>query len=97
MSAGERDAAHPDIDGAHDALEGLVRQMLLVLRGEDALVRKARLSPGALNVFKGVNTLHRVVPVSGPTERLVAIFAFYDRPGVVMTDTDKTGFYGRAA
>lgn len=67
-----------------------------VLRGEDALVRKARLSPGALNVFKGVNTLHRVVPVSGPTERLVAIFAFYDRPGVVMTDTDKTGFYGRA-
>lgn len=68
-----------------------------VLRGEDPEVRKARLSPGALNVFKGVNTLHRVVPVSGPTERLVAIFAFFDRPGVTMTDTDKTGFYGRAA
>lgn len=36
MSAGERDAAHPDIAGVHAVLEGLVRQMLLVLRGEDA-------------------------------------------------------------
>ena len=36
LSAGKRDAVHPDIAGVHDALEGLVRQMLLVLRGEDA-------------------------------------------------------------
>ncbi len=67
-----------------------------VLRGEDPLVRKNTLKPGALNVFRGVNTLHRVVPVKGPVERLVAIFAYFDRPGVVMTAKDQQGFYGRS-
>ena len=67
-----------------------------VLRGADPMVKKLALKPGALNVFRGVNTLHRVVPVQGPVERLVAIFAFFDRPGVVMTAKDQTGFYGRA-
>ncbi|MCX7888713.1 MAG: 2OG-Fe(II) oxygenase [Rhodobacteraceae bacterium] len=67
-----------------------------VLRGEDPLVRRVALRPGALNVFRGVDTLHRVVPVRGPVERLVAIFAFFDRPGVVMTAREQIGFYGRS-
>lgn len=67
-----------------------------VLRGQDPVVRKTRLKPGALNVFRGVNTLHRVVTVKGPVERLVAIFAFFDRPGVTMTAKEQMGFYGRA-
>lgn len=69
-----------------------------VLRGEDPDVKRVRLVPGALNVFRGVNTLtlHRVVQVKGPTERIVAIFAFFDRPGVMMSAKEQTGFYGRA-
>lgn len=43
-----------------------------------------------------MNTLHRVVEVKGPTERIVAIFALFDRSGVVMTAKEQTGFYGRA-
>ncbi len=80
-----RSAEAPNFDG-----------VAAVLRGEDPQVRKARLKPGALNVFRGVNTLHRVVPVQGPVERLVAIFAFFDRPGVVMTAKEQQGFYGRS-
>ncbi|AUH63808.1 HalD/BesD family halogenase [Paracoccus zhejiangensis] len=67
-----------------------------VLRGEDPQVRRIALKPGALNVFQGVNTLHRVVPVRGATERMVAIFAYFDRPGVAMTAREQQGFYGRA-
>ena len=67
------------------------------LRGEDPLLRKVRLKEGALNVFRGVNTLHRVVRVQGAVERLVTIFSFYDRPGVAMTAKEQIGFYGRAA
>ncbi len=67
-----------------------------LLRGEDPAVKQARLLPGALNVFRGVNTLHRVVPIQGPRERIVAIFAFFDRPGVTMTGAEQIGFYGRA-
>lgn len=67
-----------------------------LLRGEDPMVHKITLAPGALNVFRGVNTLHRVVPVQGARERIVAIFAFFDRPGVVMTAKEQLGFYGRS-
>jgi len=76
-----RSAEDPNFDG-----------VAAVLRGEDPMVRKARLQPGALNVFRGVNTLHRVVQVKGPVERLVAIFAFFDRPDVMMTAKEQQGF-----
>lgn len=79
-----RSAEAPNYDG-----------VAAVLRGQDPLVRKIALKPGALNVFRGVNTLHRVVPVKGPVERLVAILSFYDRPGITMTARDRQGFYGR--
>ena len=68
-----------------------------VLKGKDPLVKKQKLKPGALNVFRGVNTLHRVVPVKGKTERLVTIFSFYERPGVSMSPESQLGFYGRVA
>ena len=80
-----RTAATPNYDG-----------VAALLRGEDPLVRHIRLDPGALNVFRGVNTLHRVVPVRGGRARIVAIFAFFDRPGVVMTESEQVGFYGRS-
>lgn len=80
-----RSADEPNYDG-----------VAALLRGEDPDVKKIRLVPGALNVFRGVNTLHRVVQVKGPTERIVAIFAFFDRPGVIMSAKEQTGFYGRA-
>jgi hypothetical protein len=80
-----RSADSPNYDG-----------VAALLRGEDPLVQQVRLQPGALNVFRGVNTLHRVVPVQGPRERIVAIFAFFDRPGVTMTAAEQVGFYGRS-
>lgn len=81
-----RSAEAPNFDGVS-----------AVLHGTDPEVKKIRLNEGALNVFRGVNTLHRVVRVKGPVERMVAIFAFFDRPGVVMTAKDQIGFYGRSA
>ena len=68
-----------------------------VLRGDDPLVRRMRLAVGALNVFRGINTLHRVVPVKGAAERMVAILSYYERPGVAMTADEQIGFFGRAA
>jgi hypothetical protein len=80
-----RSADDPNYDG-----------VAALLRGEDKQVQQAALSAGALNVFRGVHTLHRVVPVKGSKERLVAIFAFYDRPDVAMTEQEQFGFYGRS-
>ena len=55
------------------------------------------LSAGTLNVFRGRNTIHRVSPVAGGRDRIVAVFSYYDRPGVYFSDEERLGFYGRAA
>jgi hypothetical protein len=84
-----RDLRSPD-DPNH---EGVAR----LLRGEDPELRRIRLEPGALNIFRGRDTAHRVTPVEGDRPRLVAVFSLYDRPGVRMTPEEQRGFYGRAA
>lgn len=68
-----------------------------VLLGKDDEVHTLKLVPGSLNVFKGKNTLHRVTPVKGERERLIAVFSYYERPGVMFTKEEQVGFYGRAA
>lgn len=68
-----------------------------LLRGQDAGVKHITLAPGTLNVFKGKNTAHRVTPVAGGKARVIAVFSFYDRPGVVFSEEERIGFYGRAS
>ena len=55
------------------------------------------LDPGTLNVFRGRNTAHRVAPVRGSTPRIIAVFSYYERPGVTFTSEERRGFYGRPA
>jgi hypothetical protein len=72
-------------------LDGVAR----LLAGEDSEQKSLRLAPGTFNVFKGKNTLHGVSPVQGSTARLVAVFSYYERPGVLFSDEERLGFYGR--
>ena len=60
-------------------------------------VKTLNLAAGTLNVFKGKNTLHRVTPCKGPRERYIAVFSYYERPGVMFSKEEQIGFYGRAA
>jgi hypothetical protein len=52
---------------------------------------------GTLNLFKGKNTIHRVTPVAGDRNRLMAVFSYYPRPDVLFSPDERIGFYGRAA
>jgi hypothetical protein len=79
-----RTADEPNYDG-----------IVSVLNGENCEVKRDKLSPGALNMFCGVNTLHRVVPIVGDRTRVVSIFSFFDRPDVVFSPKDQIRFYGR--
>ena len=67
-----------------------------LLRGQDPEVKSLTLSAGTLNVFRGKNTAHKVGTVKGGRERLIAVFSYFDRPGVVFSREDQLGFYGRA-
>lgn len=66
-----------------------------LLRGEDKDVKILKLSAGTLNVFKGKNTAHKVSTVKGQRERLIAVFSYYEKPGVTFTREEQVGFYGR--
>jgi len=73
--------------------EGVAR----LLAGGDSEVKTLQLGGGTLNVFKGKNTAHRVTPARGTKERVVAVFSYYERPGVMFSKEEQIGFYGRAA
>ncbi len=75
----------PNIEGVAKLIQG------------DWPIENVRLWPGTLNVFRGKNTAHRVTPVSGAQARMIAVFSYYEEPGVVFTDEDRVGFYGRAS
>ncbi len=67
-----------------------------LLNGKDDLVKTLKLSAGTLNVFRGKNTAHKVSTIRGQNERIIAVFSYFDRPGVVFSKEDQTGFYGRS-
>lgn len=66
-----------------------------LLTGQDQ-PQTVALSAGTLNVFAGKNTAHRVTPVKGDVARMIAVFSFFERPGVSFSAEDRIGFYGRA-
>ncbi len=72
--------------------EGVAR----LIAGDDPEVRTLPLGPGTLNVFKGKNTAHRVTPIAGARERIIAVFSYYEQPGVIFSAEERLGFYGRA-
>ena len=67
-----------------------------LLAGADPDVKTLALKAGTLNVFKGRNTAHMVGTVGGTRERIIAVFSYFDRPGVVFSREEQIGFYGRA-
>jgi hypothetical protein len=83
-----RSALRSDTDPNYD---GVAR----MLRGEDPEVATNTLAAGTLNVFAGRNTAHRVSPVIGEKSRMVAVFSYYDNPGVTFSSKERIGFYGR--
>jgi len=80
-----RSADDPNYAGVADLLEGRRSP------------KRIALEPGTLNIFKGKNTAHRVTPVKGDQDRIIAVFSFFERPGVEFSEQERVGFYGRAA
>lgn len=80
-----RSDTDPNYEGVADLLQGRRTPVQMPLEA------------GTLNIFRGKNTAHRVTPVDGGTDRVIAVFSYYERPGVVFTDQERIGFYGRAS
>jgi hypothetical protein len=81
-----RTADDPNYDGVANLLRGL-----------DPDVKTMKVAPGTLNVFRGRNTAHKVSTIKGPRDRIISVFTYYDKPGVMFTREEQLGFYGRCS
>ena len=79
-------------DDAAPNYAGVTRLLL----GNDPDIRSMALSPGTLNVFRGKNSPHKVMPIRGTRARIIAVFAFFEEPHVRFTEEERVGVYGRS-
>lgn len=66
-----------------------------ILAGERDGVHELSQPAGALVIFKGHHTLHRVTPISGDVSRLVGVFSYAAEPGRETSAYNRKTFYGR--
>ncbi len=60
-------------------------------------VHQLAFDPGALVLFRGRDAIHRVTPVQGDITRLLVVFAYNEAPGIALSASARTTFYGRTA
>jgi carrier-protein-independent halogenase WelO5-like protein len=69
-----------------------VQQILLGKRDQD-IVEVGR-NPGELCIFRGCNSMHRVSEVKGTTRRIMGVFVYEDKPGVIGDPVVNATVYG---
>jgi hypothetical protein len=50
---------------------------------------------GALVLFRGRNSIHRVTPVKGGRTRMLVVLAYNTEPGISLSESARMTFYGR--
>lgn len=80
-------------DTSNENYEGVAE----VLAGAHHRTRVATLEPGALFVFLGEHSLHRVTPVIGTKRRLIAIYLYDPTPGRRSVRSSNIRLYGPGA
>lgn len=67
-----------------------------VLAGTSGEVVTLAMTPGTLLVFEGRNSIHRVSPIEGAVDRVIALLAYDTRPGTTSSELLRRARYGRA-
>ncbi len=71
-----------------------LRRLTDVLLDRSDEVNRVGRSPGSLVIFRGDRSVHRVSPVEGDTLRLMAVFVYEPKPGVVGLPEVNATIYG---
>ena len=53
------------------------------------------MNPGALVLFRGRNSMHRVTPTVGNITRMLAVLAYNTQPGIALSESARMTFFGR--
>lgn len=65
-----------------------------VLDGKET-ISTLSMDAGALVLFRGRNSLHRVTPTQGDTTRMLVVLAYNAQPDVSLSESARMTFYGR--
>jgi len=65
-----------------------------ILEGE-VPAQTLSMDAGALVLFRGRNSMHRVTPVKGCRTRMLAVLAYNIEPGISLSESARLTFYGR--
>jgi hypothetical protein len=86
----------PDIRGEDDENDdenyGAVAALFA---GDRSRLKTAALAPGGLALFRGRRSLHHVTPVGGPRDRLIVLFSYDRRPGMMFRADTHRSVFGR--
>jgi hypothetical protein len=66
-----------------------------VLNGDRSRVKRLNAGPGAMILFQGRYTIHRVTEIKGERQRLMALLGYVDQPGQTSTEYLRQIRYGR--
>jgi len=61
----------------------------------DIPVKNLSMDSGALVLFRGRNSMHRVTPAQGSRTRMLVVLAYNTEPGVALSESARMTFYGR--
>ena len=65
-----------------------------LLKGDHSTVKRFEREDGALMMFRGCHSAHRVTEVEGDTPRLMCVMVYEDKPGVVGDPVVNETVYG---
>ena len=57
--------------------------------------QKLSMDAGALVLFRGRNSMHRVTPNESDLTRMLVVLAYNSKPGVALSESARMTFYGR--
>jgi hypothetical protein len=60
-------------------------------------VKQLGFASGDLVLFRGRDAMHRVTPTQGGITRMLVVFAFHDQPGIALSASALSTFYGRSS
>jgi hypothetical protein len=67
-----------------------------ILNSRSPLTRTQSVAPGTLLVFRGSRALHRVAPIKGAKQRIIALLSYHTEPGFVFPQLVKQNSLGRS-
>lgn len=98
LQAAEGGARFEYVPAVRDADAGdMAFERVGTILDDGEVVDSLEFEPGDLVLFRGRNAIHRVTPTKGDTTRLLVVFAYNDQPGVALSESALTTFYGRTA